>query len=136
MSPAVERNVVIVACAVSSGVHGALVRDHLAEGTGTAVGFAGATVLLAALVVVLTRSPSTPLVLLATSAVLGGLLASYALAITAGFPGLHPGRESVEGIALATKAIEALGLVAAVHLIRPGRAAARAGVIRTKGVPT
>ena len=120
MSSAVERNVLIVACAVNAGVHGALVRDHFAEGIGTGVGFAAATVLLATLVVGLTRTPSSPLVLLATSAVLGGLLASYALAITTGVPGLHPARESVE----------------AVHLIRHGRSTAGSGVIRTKGVPT
>ena len=38
---------------------------------------------------------------------------SYALAITTGLPVLHPDPEPVDGLALATKAIEAAGLLAA-----------------------
>ena len=43
------RDVVILACAVSAGIHGALVPAHLDEGTGAGVGFAAATVLLPAI---------------------------------------------------------------------------------------
>jgi hypothetical protein len=50
--------------------------------------------------------------------VFAGLIGAYALAITSGVPVVHPEREPVEGIALVTKAIEALGLVAATILLR------------------
>jgi len=78
-----------------------------------------ATVLLAVLAVALTRAPAQ-LTLLATASVLAGLIASYALVITTGFPVLHPDVEAVDGLALFTKAIEVLGLVlAAVPLAQP-----------------
>ncbi|MFL5945440.1 MAG: hypothetical protein ACJ74C_08395 [Gaiellaceae bacterium] len=99
----------ILVCAVSAGIHGALVPEHFEEGAGAGFGFVVATVLLAALAVALTRAP-TQLALVATAAVLAGLIASYALVITTGFPVLHPEAEAVDGLALFTKAIEGLGL--------------------------
>jgi uncharacterized protein (DUF1499 family) len=39
---------VILACAISAGIHGALVPEHFDEGAGAGLGFASATVLLAA----------------------------------------------------------------------------------------
>jgi hypothetical protein len=53
----------------------------------------------------------------AAAATLSGLLASYALAITTGVPLLHPHPEPVDGLALATKAIEIVGLLAATSLL-------------------
>ena len=112
-------DVLIVVCAVSAGIHGALVPGHFAEGTGAGLGFVVATVLLAVLAIALTRAP-TPSALLATAAVLAGLIASYGLAITTGVPLLHPEVEAVDGLALFTKAIEGLGLaVAAIPLAQP-----------------
>jgi hypothetical protein len=46
-----------------------------------------------------------------------GLLASYALATTTGLPVLHPDPEPVDGLALATKAFEAVGLLTATSLL-------------------
>ena len=69
-------DLVILACAISAGIHGALVRDHLQEGRGAGLGFVGATILLAFLAVVLTRGPSQ-FALDATVTVFGGLIASY-----------------------------------------------------------
>jgi hypothetical protein len=110
-------DVVIFACAISAGIHGALVREHFQEGAGAGLGFVAATVLLAVLAVVLTRKP-TQVAFLATAAVFAGLIASYALVITTGMPVLHPEPEAVDGLALFTKAIEAIGLVLAVSLLR------------------
>jgi hypothetical protein len=110
-------DVVIFACAISAGIHGALVREHFQEGAGAGFGFVAATVLLAVLAVVLTRKP-TQVAFLATAAVFAGLIASYALVITTGMPVLHPEPEAVDGLALFTKAIEAIGLVLAVSLLR------------------
>jgi hypothetical protein len=110
-------DIVILACAVSAGIHAALVRDHFGEGTGAGVGFVVATVLLAVLAVVLTREPSQ-LAFAATILVFAGLIVSYALVLTTGVPLLHPDVEAVDGLALFTKAVEAVGLLTAVSLIR------------------
>ena len=111
----VRLDLLIVTCAVSAGIHAALVEGHFREGTAAGTGFVVATVLLAAFAVVLTRSPSTPAVL-GAAALFAGLIGAYALAVTTGMPVLHPEVEPIEGLALFTKAIEALGLVVALSL--------------------
>ena len=109
---------VILACAISAGIHGALTPSHFDEGTGPGLGFAAATVALTGIVVWLTWRPGSVLALAAAAATLSGLLASYALAITTGVPLLHPHPEPVDGLALATKAVEIVGLLAATSLLR------------------
>ena len=111
-------DVVILACAVSAGIHGALVPHHFDEGTGAGVGFVLATVLLVALVIGLTRDAGSEWLLACALVTLLGLLASYLLAVTTGLPVIHPNPEPVEGLALATKAIEAVGVLAAWSLLR------------------
>jgi hypothetical protein len=106
-------DVVILACAVSAGIHAALAPGHFAEGTAAGLGFVGAAVVLAALALVLTRHPANALALAGAGVAFVGLLASYALATTTGLPVLHPDPEPVDGLALATKAVEAVGLLAA-----------------------
>jgi hypothetical protein len=110
-------DIVILACAVSAGIHGALVEDHFREGKGAGIGFVVATVLLAAVALTLTRRPSQ-LAFIAAAAISIGLIASYGLAITTGLPVLHPGVEAVDGLALFTKAVEGIGAVAAASLVR------------------
>jgi hypothetical protein len=109
-------DLVILTCAISAGIHGALVPDHFEEGTGAGLGFVVATVLLGVLAVVLTRKP-TQRALLGTAALFAGLIASYALVITTCFPVLHPHPEAADGLALFTKAVEAMGLVLASSLL-------------------
>jgi hypothetical protein len=113
-----RRDVVILACAISAGIHGALAPDHLTEGTGAGVGFVAATVVLAVLVGALTLRPASAVMLAGAAVVLAGLVVTYALATTTGLPVLHPDREPVDGLALVTKAIEAAGLLAASSLLR------------------
>jgi hypothetical protein len=110
-------DIVILACAVSAGIHAALAPDHFREGTGAGVGFVAATVLLVVLAVVLTRNPSQA-ALVATAAVFVGLIAGYVLVLTTGVPVLHPEIETVDGLALFTKAVEAIGLLTVAGLIR------------------
>jgi hypothetical protein len=110
----VTRDLVILACAISAGIHGALVPDHFEQGLGLGVAFVTAAALLAAIAVALTLRPASELVVTGAAIVLAGLLASYGLATTTGLPVLHPEPEPVDGLALATKAIEAVGLLAAV----------------------
>ena len=101
-------DLVILTCAISAGIHGALVGDHFQEGTGAGLGFVAATVLLAFLAVVLARRPSQ-LAFVATAAVFAGLIASYVLVLTTGFPVLHPEQEAVDWVAVFTKAIRPWG---------------------------
>ena len=130
-----RRDVVILACAISAGIHGALAPAHFDERTGAGVGFVASTVLLATLALLLTLRPAGPLPLAGAALVFTGLLASYALATTTGFPVLHPEPEPVDGLALATKAIEAVGLVTALSLLRH-RAAVSHPLIQLKGTLT
>jgi len=112
---------VIVACAISAGIHAALAPDHFRETTGAGIGFVAATVVLGALAVVLTLRPSEP-AFAAAALVFAGLIGSYVLAVTTGIPVIHPDVDAVEGLALATKAIEAGALVLAVSAWQPVRA--------------
>jgi hypothetical protein len=110
-------DVVIIACAVSAGIHGALVPGHFDEGTGAGLGFVAATVALVGLVVWLTWRPANTSAFAVAAVTFAGLLASYALATTTGLPILHPDPEPIDGLALATKTIEAAGLLAATSLL-------------------
>ncbi len=136
ISAGLVRDVLIVACAISAGIHAALAPGHFAEGTGPGLGFAAAAILLAGLAVGLTQTPASAAVVAGAGAVLAGLIASYALAATTGLPPLHHDAEPVEGLALATKAIEAVGLLAAVHLLWRGRSAVAATHLQSKGMLT
>lgn len=117
MTASIERDLVIVACGVSAGIHAALTPDHFHEGAGAGGGFLVATILLGALAVVLTRWPSES-ALAAVVLVLTGLIVSYTLVLTTGVPVLHPEVEPLDGLALATKVVEAVGTLAALHLLR------------------
>jgi len=112
-----RRDVVILACAVSAGIHGALAPEHFGEGAAAGVAFVVATVVLAAIAMALTVAPRPCTGLVAAVATLGGLIGAYVLAVTTGLPVLHPEPEPVESLALATKAIEAVGLVAAWQIL-------------------
>jgi hypothetical protein len=114
-------DLVVLTCAISAGIHGALAPAHFEQGVGAGLGFAAATVALATLVLALTLRPGGTLAPAGATAVLGGLLASYALATTTGLPLLHPEPEPVDGLALATKAIELVGLLSAASLLHRPR---------------
>ena len=125
-------DLVIIACAISAGIHAALTPEHFREGTGAGVGFVVATLVLALLAVVLTRNPSQ-IVLAATAAVFVGLIVSYVLVIAIGLPVVHPNVEAVDGLALFAKAVEAIGLVTAASLVRRPSLLA---LFQPKGTPT
>ena len=132
-APALQRDLVILACAISAGIHAALTPEHFREGAGAGGGFLAAAVLLAALAFVLTRTPSATATAVA-ALTFGGLVASYALAVTTGVPLLHPAVEPVEGLALSTKAIEVVGLLAALRQLRRERRTAFQP-LQPKGIP-
>ena len=112
-----EGDVVILACGVSAGIHGALVPGHFDEGAGAGLGFVAAAAALAGLVIWLSRRPGSRPAQLAAVTLCAGLIGSYALAVTTGVPVLHSDPEPVDGLALATKAIETVGLLAATSLL-------------------
>jgi hypothetical protein len=112
-----QRDLVIVSCAISAGVHAALAPAHPEEGAGAAAAFAVSAVLLACACIALTHRVSTP-ALAGAAIVLTALLAGYALAVTSGLPVVHPAPEPVDVLAGVTKAVELLGLVAALGLLR------------------
>jgi hypothetical protein len=122
-----ERDIVILAAAVSAGIHGALAPEHFDETAGAGVGFVFAAVALGVVAAWLTWRPASNGAIVAAGALFAGLILSYALATTTGLPLLHPDPEPVDGLALATKAIEAVGLLASLRL---------AALPRTKEVPT
>jgi len=122
MTKSLTRDVVVLACAVSAGIHAALAPDHFRERAATGLGFAVSAVVLAVLAAALARSENG-LVLHAAAVILGGLIVAYLAAVTTGVPGLVPEAEPVDALALVTKAIEAVGLAAAVAAWRsPARA--------------
>jgi hypothetical protein len=118
VSASLGRDVVVLACAISAGIHGALAPSHLAEGALAGAGFLAATGALAVLAFLLTRFPAADLILVAAALTLAALIASYAFAVTTGLPLLHPEAEPVDGLALVTKAIEVVGVLAAWRLLR------------------
>jgi hypothetical protein len=130
-----RRDAVILACAISAGIHGALAPAHFDEGTGAGIGFVASTALLAAIAIVLTLRPASRMPLAGAALVFAGLLVSYGLAVTAGLPVLHPEPEPIDGLALATKAFEAVGLATALSLLRH-RGAVSHPLIQPKGTLT
>jgi len=130
-----RRDVVILACAVSAGIHGALAPAHFDEGAGAGIAFIVSAAVLAGLTFWLTQRSAGLLLPAVAALVFAGLLASYALATTIGVPVLHPEPEPVDGLALATKAFELVGLVTALSLLRR-RPAISLPLIQPKGTLT
>ena len=62
----VERNVVILVCAISAGIHAALAPEHFGEGARAGSGFLVSALLLAGLAVALTRGAGLPALVAAT----------------------------------------------------------------------
>ena len=129
----VEHDVLVASCAISAGIHAALVPEHVHEEPAAGVGFVVSAAVLVALCIVLTYRPGNRLALGVTAAVLGALLVAYALAITVGVPVLHPDVELADGLGLVTKAVELVGLATAVHLATSDRRVGRLTRLQPKG---
>ena len=112
-----RRDLVIVACAISAGIHAALTPEHSAESATMGFAFATSAGALALLALLLTVDVTAE-ALAAAAALFAALIVGYLLAITTGLPVLHPDREPVEGVAVFTKGVELVGLLAAVDLLR------------------
>lgn len=119
---ALARSLLVAACASSAGIHAALAPEHLHERAAAGAGFLASALVMGALCVVLTVRPESRVAVRAAAAVLAGLVLAYALAATTGVPVLQPDTEPVDGLGLATKAVELAGLAAALALAAASRA--------------
>ncbi len=117
---AVERDVAILACAISAGIHGALTPLHWGENARMGASFLASGLVLAGVAIVLTRR-AHPGALVLAALTLTGLLGGYVLAVTTGLPVLQPEPEPVDGLALATKLVEVAGIAATLDLLRRSR---------------
>ena len=107
---------VIAACAASAGAHAALVPQHLEHEPRLGVAFIAATGVLVAVAFALIYSPTSPLAAQVTTLTLAALIGAYAVNVSAGIPWLTNAAEDADVIGLATKAVEAVGLVFAIQL--------------------
>jgi hypothetical protein len=107
---------VIAACAASAGAHAALVPQHLDAEPRLGVAFIAATALLLAVTAALIYRPTDSAVAHAARLLLAALVGAYAVSVTTGIPWLMDAAEPPDVVALATKAVEALGLVLAFRL--------------------
>jgi len=114
-----KRNLLLLAVAISAGVHAGLAPSHLREEPLLGIGFVGATLLLAATAVALARRIDVRAPSVAAVGVLAALVAGYVATRTVGVPGLE--HEAWDSLGLATNAVEVLGLAAAVQMIRNPR---------------
>jgi flavin reductase (DIM6/NTAB) family NADH-FMN oxidoreductase RutF len=107
-----------IVCAVSAGVHAALIPPHAHESTRLAVAFSLATVMLVLAAVALTLRPA-PAVARATAALLLGMAAAYVLSRTTGIPGLIEHQEPVDLVGVVISCLELVGAVVAVRQTNP-----------------
>ena len=109
-------SVVVAICAASAGAHAALVPQHLDHELRLGIAFVAATAALLAAAAALTYRPDDATVAHATTVVLAALIGAYAVNVTTGLPWLSDGPETVDVVGLATKSVEVLGLLFAIHL--------------------
>jgi hypothetical protein len=109
-------DVVVAACAISAGAHAALVPSHMEHEPKLGLAFAVATGLLLAVGAAVVLSTATARAAQAATLLVAGLIAVYVAATTVGIPLLSPEPEPVDGLALATKTVEAAGLAFALKL--------------------
>jgi hypothetical protein len=107
---------VVAACAASAGAHAALVPRHLEHEPRLGAAFIVATVVLAAVAFALIHRPISPLVAQIATLTLAAVIGAYAVNVSTGIPWLTNAAEHADVIGLATKAVEAVGLVFAIQL--------------------
>jgi hypothetical protein len=112
-------DLVVAACAISAGAHAALVPSHFDHEPQLGVAFVVAVLLLATVGGALVHTPSSARAAQSAALLFAGLIASYAAATTVGIPLLSVEPEAVDGVALATKFVESLGLLFALKLSQP-----------------
>ncbi len=106
-----------VACAISAGVHLALVPEHLHESLILAAGFAVTAVALFATAVWNARGPASAESAALTSGLLVVLIALFAASRSIGLPGVAEA-EPLDVVGGLTQVVQVIGLAAALTLMR------------------
>ncbi|MDQ3866264.1 MAG: hypothetical protein M3304_05495 [Actinomycetota bacterium] len=112
-----RRTLLTLVCGFSSGVHAALVPEHLEETPAIGVAFIPAAIFAGLCALALARWPGSPWPPRFAALLLLGMIAAYVVAVTVAVPGVEGTPEPVETIAVATKVVELLGFAIAVTLI-------------------
>lgn len=107
-------------CAVSAGVHGALVIPHADESTALAVAFAAATVALA-IAALGEALVATPGVSVMVGALLLAMATAYLLSRTSGIPGLTQHPEPFDPLGVALSLLEVAAATVALRQTHPRR---------------
>jgi hypothetical protein len=113
------RNIVLIACAASAGVHAGLVPAHLAENPWLGLAFTGAAGLLLALTASLARTGEPRRRAAPAAALLAVLIVAYSFSRTVGLAPLEEHVEPVDAIGLLTQGVQVAGLIAALFLCQP-----------------
>ena len=111
----------IGAGAVGAGVHAAIAPQHLREWPPLGASFVAVAVLLSAAVAALALRPDDRLPVAALAALLGSVAAGYVVSRLVAIPPLDPEREPFDALGICTTAIEAFGLLLALHVHVPRR---------------
>ena len=109
----------VLAGAVSAGVHAGLAPEHLHEWLPLGLAFVAAAAAAALGVAALVLRPTSPWPPRVLGALLVGLVVAYAATRLAALPPLDPDREPLDLLGVCTSAVEALGAAAALRLGRP-----------------
>jgi hypothetical protein len=117
---AIRIDLLVVAGAVSAGVHAGLAPEHLHEWAPLGASFVAAAVAAAAGVAALVLRPASFWPPRLLGALLAGLVVAYAATRLAALPPLDPDREPLDLLGVCTSAFEAAGVVAAIRLLTPG----------------
>ncbi len=113
-----RRSVLTLVCGFSSGVHAALVPEHLEETPAIGVAFIPAAIAVGLCALALVRWPKSPWPPRLAALLLLGMIAAYVLAVSVAVPGVEGTPEPLEDIAIATKVVEFFGLAIAIMLSR------------------
>ena len=122
----------LVAGAVSAGVHAGLAPEHLREWLPLGAAFVAAAATAAALAAALELRPASPWPPRLLGGLLGGLVVAYALTRLTPLPPLAPEREPLDTLGVLTSGVEAAGLAAALLLSR-ARQRGRSPITATTG---
>jgi hypothetical protein len=106
----------IGAGAVGAGVHAAIAPEHLHEWIPLGASFIAVAVLFAAAVGALALRPGEPRLAGALAVLLGTVAAGYIATRLVALPPLDPEREPFDVLGICTSAVEALGMLVALHL--------------------
>jgi hypothetical protein len=121
MKTTATRSTLVLAGALSAGVHAGLAPEHLHEWLPLGAAFLAAAAAAAGGVVALVLRPASPWPPRVLGALLGSLVVAYALTRLVALPPLDPEREPLDVLGVCTCAIEAAGAAAAVRFGRPRR---------------